>query len=108
MRVSGRWCAAGSLVVLVALFITACNRTPKEKPSNPAFKLKEVMVPMRDGVHLQTLLVTPVRQSEPLPILLIRTPYGVPKKIADPLPHHLREWDKDGYIFVYQNLRGRF
>ena len=107
-KLAGKWLAAGSLVVFIAFFAAACGRAPKEKPSNPAFRLKEVMVPMRDGVHLQTMLVTPVRQSEPLPILLIRTPYGVPAKIADPLPPHLREWDKDGYIFVYQNLRGRF
>jgi putative CocE/NonD family hydrolase len=66
------------------------------------------MVPMRDGVHLQTVIETPVNQSEPLPILLLRTPYGVPDKVPDPIPPSLREFDKDGYIFVYQNLRGRF
>ena len=94
--------------MLIGAFGTACGRSAKEKPSNPAFKLKEVMVPMRDGVHLQTMLVTPVKQAEPLPILLLRTPYGVPTKISDPLPPSLREFNKDGYIFVYQNLRGRF
>src|SRR5690349_20509680 len=98
---------AASLLALV-LFISACNRSVKEEPSNPNYRMNEQMVAMRDGVHLQTLIVTPVKQSEPLPILLFRSPYGVPKKISDPLSPSLREWDKDGCVFVFQNLRGRF
>lgn len=66
------------------------------------------MVPMRDGVHLQTVIETPVNRSEALPILFLRTPYGVPDKVPDSISPSLREFDKDGYIFVYQNLRGRF
>src|SRR6185437_14728172 len=76
--------------------------------AGPAFKLEEVMVPVRDGVHLQTVIMRPVTQSAPLPILLLRTPYGVLSKVPDPLPANLREFAKDGYIFVFQNLRGRF
>ena len=35
------------------------------------------MVPMRDGVHLQTAVITKADQTEPLPFLITRTPYGV-------------------------------
>lgn len=96
------------MVLLTATFAINCGVSRNEPPSGPAYQLKEVMVPMRDGVHLQTVLLTPSKQSHPLPILLQRTPYGVPDKLPEPFPVSLRELDKDGYIFVYQNLRGRF
>ena len=76
------------------------------------------MVPMRDGVRLQTVVIAKARQSEPLPILLTRTPYGVltqetfdknaAKEGADWVPGSWKELAADGYIFVLQNLRGRF
>jgi putative CocE/NonD family hydrolase len=72
------------------------------------FQYQEVMVPMRDGVHLQTVILTPIRKREPLPILLQRTPYGVPEKAPETIPPSFQELSDDGYIFVFQNLRGRF
>jgi predicted acyl esterase len=55
------------------------------------FRYREVVIPMRDGVHLQTALLTPARQKGPLPILLGRTPYGVPEKAPEAVPTHWRE-----------------
>ena len=72
------------------------------------FSWSEVMVPVRDGVHLQTVILTPVNQSGPLPILFRRTPYGVPAAAPDHMPTNLKELEQDGYIIVIQNLRGRF
>ena len=72
------------------------------------FRHKEVMIPMRDGAHLQTAILTPVNQHGPLPILLRRTPYGVPAQAPEKMPVNLQELAEDGYIFVIQNLRGRF
>lgn len=66
------------------------------------------MIPVRDGVHLQTAILTPVDQPGPLPILFRRTPYGVPEKPLELMPASLKELAQDGYIFVIQNLRGRF
>ncbi len=76
------------------------------------------MVPMRDGVHLQTAVISRRDQTQALPILLTRTPYGVPtqeefdkaaaKNGADWVPTNWKELAADGYIFVLQNLRGRF
>ncbi len=66
------------------------------------------MIPMRDGIRLQTVILTPLDQSKPLPVLLRRTPYGVPKEAPAPVPVNLKELHQDGYIFVIQNLRGRF
>jgi len=73
-----------------------------------AFTYQEVMVPVRDGVHLQTVILTPANATGPLPILLQRTPYGVPEGAPAQIPDSLRQLYADGYIFVIQNLRGRF
>jgi putative CocE/NonD family hydrolase len=80
----------------------------QEAASKPAFKLQEVMIPVRDGVKLQTAVLTPVDQSGPLPILFRRTPYGVPEHAPEQIPTNWKELAADGYIFVIQNLRGRF
>ena len=46
--------------------------------TGPLFTFQEVMIPVRDGVHLQTVIMAPANQTGPLPILFRRTPYGVP------------------------------
>jgi uncharacterized protein len=82
--------------------------TQATAPAASPFRFQEVMVPMRDGVRLQTVILTPVNQSGPLPILMQRTPYGVPDKAPAETPASMKELAQDGYIFVFQNLRGRF
>ena len=72
------------------------------------YKRVEVMVPMRDGIRLQTVYFVPLNQKEPLPILMMRTPYGVPETEAPLHGPSMKELAQDGYIFVVQNLRGRF
>jgi putative CocE/NonD family hydrolase len=66
------------------------------------------MIPVRDGVHLQTVILTPKNANGSLPILFRRTPYGVPADGNLPVNGSLKELIQDGYIFVVQNLRGRF
>jgi uncharacterized protein len=88
--------------------LAAGQETPQPPAAKPLFKLQEVMIPVRDGVHLQTSILTPVDQSGPLPILFRRTPYGVPERPPEQMPSSLKELAQDGYIFVFQNLRGRF
>jgi putative CocE/NonD family hydrolase len=80
----------------------------RQAPAEPPFKFQEVMIPMRDGVHLQTVILTPAHATARLPILLRRTPYGVPDQAPDKVPTSWKELAQDGYIFVIQNLRGRF
>ena len=91
-----------------AIFFFSAIALAQQPAAKPGFKFQEVMVPMRDGVRLQTVILTPVDQKGPLPILLQRTPYGVPDKAPTPLPPLMKDLAKDGYIFVIQNLRGRF
>ncbi len=96
-----------SVLILLASF-SAFAQENQQAPPKPIFKFEEVMIPVRDGVHLQTAILTPVDQHGPLPILFRRTPYGVPDKAPEQMPASMKELAQDGYIFVIQNLRGRF
>jgi putative CocE/NonD family hydrolase len=95
-----------SSYILVIGLLAACS-WGQEAPKSP-FKFQEVMIPVRDGIHLQTVILTPVDQNGPLPILFRRTPYGVPDAAPKQIPNSQKELAADGYIFVIQNLRGRF
>jgi predicted acyl esterase len=97
-----------ALVLLLAGVPLASGQETPPPPSQPLFQFQEVMVPVRDGVHLQTVILTPTNTTKPLPILFRRTPYGVPEKAPEQMPPSLKELAQDGYIFVIQNLRGRF
>jgi putative CocE/NonD family hydrolase len=97
-----RWALAASFALAVPS-LAAAQAGPA-----PAFSFEEVMVPVRDGAHLQTVILRPTGRTDPLPILLTRTPYGVPDAAPATVRANLRELMADGYIFVIQNLRGRF
>src|SRR5688572_13486290 len=78
------------------------------KDTRVPFKRTEAMIPMRDGVKLFTVIFTPENQTELLPILMIRTPYGVKGMSSAGVNGTSRaELVKDGYIFVFQDIRGR-
>jgi len=73
--------------------------------SEQSFEKIEVLIPMRDGVRLNTIINIPESVSEPLPFLLIRTPYGIKSGSVSTSYSELAE---DGYIFVFQDIRGRY
>lgn len=77
------------------------------KDTRVAFKRTEAMIPMRDGVKLFTVIFTPENQAEDLPILMTRTPYGVKGWSSNGVNGSRAELVKDGYIFVFQDIRGR-
>ncbi len=73
------------------------------------YEWSELMVPVRDGVKLHTVLLRPKGAERPLPLLLQRTPYGVPSQAQGaPTQGPLKRLADDGYIFVFQDIRGRF
>lgn len=71
---------AGSLATAQTPPTAATGHGAETAPTVPLFDFQEVMIPMRDGVQLQTVVVRPHGIEPPLPILLLRTPYGVPEK----------------------------
>src|SRR5689334_4751511 len=87
---------------------TALATAAPAEPKAPPFLVTRVMIPMRDGVKLETAILTPKGAAKPLPILLGRSPYGIPSDEAIAKPRPLGPLDADGYIRVLQNLRGRF
>jgi putative CocE/NonD family hydrolase len=75
------------------------------------YRKHEYRIPMRDGVLLFTAVYTPLDTTSLYPILLARTPYGVGPYGPNAYPEVLRpghDFERAGYIFVYQDVRGRF
>lgn len=88
----------------------AQQSVPAATPAAPAaFTFQEVMVPMRDGARLQTVIMRPTDKTGPLPILMQRTPYGVPAAaLTAQQAVRYGALMQDGYILVFQSMRGRF
>jgi putative CocE/NonD family hydrolase len=73
------------------------------------FEKREEMIAMRDGVRLHTEIYSPKKRAGALPILLVRTPYGIANPdggISDKI-YRYADMFADGYIFVLQDIRGR-
>ena len=76
---------------------------------------RDVMIPMRDGVRLHTVIVMP-KGAKDAPIVLTRTPYDASKRAERTRsPHMLAElplsdevFVEAGYIRVYQDVRGKY
>src|ERR1043165_3368110 len=85
------------------LLLAGCSRQP------PEFDRTEVMIPMRDGARLHTLIYAPHRAGGKLPFLIERSPYGWNgKKPESALKGRYQELAAEGYIFVLQDIRGRY
>ncbi len=71
----------------------------------------EFRIPMRDGKKLFTSVYVPKDTSQAWPFLVDRTPYGVAPYGEDQYKTSIGpsdEFEKAGYIFVYQDVRGRY
>ena len=105
-----------SVVILAALAFTA-NLSAQGKLDAPEYDVKEhytkyeYRIPMRDGVHLFTSVYVPKDASHSYPFLIDRTPYNVGPYGVDLYRRNLGpspDFDKAGYIFVFQDVRGRY
>ena len=77
----------------------------------PEYVRSEVMIPMRDGAMLHAVILRPVGSEKggvALPFLMTRTPYGVENYSSDGLKMGKPELAASGYIFVAQDIRGRY
>ncbi|HET9101603.1 MAG TPA: CocE/NonD family hydrolase, partial [Acidobacteriaceae bacterium] len=74
---------------------------------------RDVMIPMRDGIKLHTVILVP-HGAKGLPMLLERTPYDAnfftsdKPKLRNAVWDAQREWADDGYIIVDQDIRGKY
>ncbi len=80
-----------------------------------SYTKKSFMIPMRDGIKLFTVVLTPTEYDQPLPFLLQRTPYGADWPVkedsalgTDHFPPYYRSMATEGYILVFQDIRGKF
>ena len=71
-------------------------------------------MPMRDGIKLYTVILSPVNAKNKVPILITRTPYGASIPIPDDtvvtITKNFTNYDlaHEGYIFVFQDIRGKY
>jgi uncharacterized protein len=95
----------GSLPLIATLLVPFAARA-QQNPTD-GFSVTEVMIPARDGVGLHTRIFTPRNQTEPLPFIMMRTPYGIDRAEGN-FNAYMRDLAESGYIFVFQDIRGRF
>src|SRR5229473_1989717 len=116
--------AAAGCLLMADLPAIAADTLPSETPSEFVPRVdsfdyvkREVMIPMRDGVKLQTVILIP-RGARRAPILLTRTPYGATERITKNSSAHLSALIDStdvaddavvngGYIRVMQDIRGK-
>jgi len=68
---------------------------------------REEMIPMRDGTKLFAIIMAPKSSPAPLPFMLLRTPYDASADVGNPFPtDYVKALAEDGYIFVFQDVRG--
>jgi hypothetical protein len=98
------------LIIVFSITNVSCSRKRDYKIEDYYIK-HQYYIPMRDGVKLFTAVYSPIDRSVKYPIMLLRTPYSIapygPKEYPRMLgPSELMA--KEKYIFVYQDVRGRF
>ena len=81
-----------------------------QQPPDPtdAFTMVDTMIPMRDGIRLHTSIFVPKAAQGPLPFIVERTPYGIDEAPRRVLAGYMKALADEGYIFVFQDIRGRF
>jgi putative CocE/NonD family hydrolase len=115
--------AAGAVALAIAL--PGAQQTAPLTPDIPPrfeapasaydYVKRDVMIPMRDGVKLHTVIVVP-KDARNAPMLLTRTPYNASARAErNRSPHMVAElplfdelFAADGYIRIYQDVRGKY
>jgi putative CocE/NonD family hydrolase len=104
---------ASAVVMLCSAVLWAGGERDTQQPAGveARYEKREVLIPMRDGVRLFTIIYSPRDTSVRYPFLMTRTGYGIPPYGPDayrPVLGPNAAFTDEGYIFVYQDTRGRF
>lgn len=98
-----------SMLLLACLFVVSPVVLKAQSLTIEDYGKQEVYIKMRDGVALYTAIYQPKNTTAKYPFLINRTPYGC-WPYGDKMPNSLMYNDhlvEEGYIFVYQDIRGR-
>jgi putative CocE/NonD family hydrolase len=101
-----------TLIIGPGIFAAPVFRAAQQTPARflDSLEKREEMIAMRDGVKLHTEIYSPRNAAEALPILMVRTPYGIanPDTGISNMIYRYADMFADGYIFVFQDIRGRY
>src|SRR5215212_3520108 len=101
----------------ILFFACIISFTAKSQTSNDADFVKEnytkidTVIKMRDGIKLYTVIYIPKDETQKYPFLMERTPYSCAPYGADNYSSTIgpdRNLEREKYIFVYQDVRGRY
>lgn len=106
LRLLTIWLVAGTS----SLFVAALRPAQTRPDLSEIFEKQAVFIPMRDGARLYTEIYTPKKSTGLLPFIFERTPYGV---LDDEKGYTYKfglyyELIPEGYVFVFQDIRGRY
>ncbi len=103
------------IILLVIFFVSQFTILFAQTDTVISITKKSYRIPMRDGVRLFTIALYPANYTKQVPILIERTPYGTDLPIQedsslsiDKLPSYYSILLKEGYILVFQDMRGKF
>jgi putative CocE/NonD family hydrolase len=94
--------------ILIPLLLLLPGSNLFAQQDTDKYKRVEVMIPMRDGAKLHTVIYSPKYPTEKLPFLMTRTPYGVGETRSPERADYTRDMASEGYFFVSQDIRGRY
>jgi predicted acyl esterase len=97
------------LLFLLCLSFSLSSVSQNSRETVSLYEKQETMIPMRDGIKLFTRIYTPKDSKEDLPILMMRTPYSEHNMgtVYPDKDSYVKNMAAEGYIFVYQNIRGK-
>jgi len=94
--------------ILLATALPLPAQQAATRKYNPAdYQQSSADIPMRDGVKLHVEIFRPRDTTSSLPFLFSRTPYGVAES-RNELTGSYQALAEEGYIFVFQDIRGRY
>src|SRR5258706_6697881 len=105
-----------NLFVLLIPIGLLCSNVIAQTDTFAFAKKSEAMIPMRDGIKLFTVILTPFDAKSPMPVLLQRTPYGASQgRMVNDSAVSVNWFGnnngmllKAGYFLVIQDIRGKY
>ena len=99
------------LVICIESPLAAQDATQDASRVKERYTKYEYQIPMRDGARLYAAVYVPKDTSQKYPFLLTRTPYSIAPYGVDHYRTSLgpsEHFEKEGFIFVYEDARGRY